>query len=468
MSNLVKTLDSCYIEQIYTGCLAEAAYYIESDGEAAIIDPMREIEPYLELANARGATIKYVFETHFHADFVSGHVDLARRTGAQIIYGPKAETAFEATIATDRQIFHLGRISFEVLHTPGHTPESSCYLLRDESAEPHAVFTGDTLFVGSVGRPDLAVKSDLTQEDLAGMLYDSLRNQLMPLPDHVLVCPAHGAGSACGKGMSQERYSTIGQQKLLNTALHPQSREEFISEITDGIMPPPQYFPKNAQINKQGYREIDQVVEQGTIPMSIDQVEAAIQDGALLLDTRKAADFCRGHIPGSMFVGLDGSFATWVGTLIEDLGQPIVLITDPGREAEAVIRLARVGYNQALGYVEGGVQQWKAHRGDLSELKSISTETYASLKKTSQIHSVDVRKPSEYRDGHVKGATGYPLDFFNQQENPLESGQSHYLYCRSGYRSVVAASLLMRQGYDGLVNVEGGFNAISQTDVPTE
>lgn len=460
------TQSSLYLEQMYTGCLAEAAYYIESRGEVAIIDPMRETEPYLKLAKARGATIKYIFETHFHADFVSGHVDLARKTGAQIIYGPEAQTSYESLIAEDGQEFQLGDVCLRVLHTPGHTPESTSYLLLNEEKNPYAVFTGDTMFIGEVGRPDLAIKSDLTQEDLAGMLYDSLRNKLMTLPDEVLVYPAHGAGSACGKNISQERFSTIGAQKQLNYALQPMDKETFIQKVTTGILPAPQYFAKAAALNKGGYDDIDTLLETRTRPMSVEAVQQAQKEGALILDTRSADAFGEAHIPEAMFIGLDGSFASWVGTLIEDLEQAIVVITDEGREREAVLRLARVGYQNALGYLEGGMQAWVDAGEVVASLPSISAEDLAGKYSSGNPTILDVRKPGEFQSNHVEKAVSYPLDFINAHLTDLDPNASYYVHCRSGFRSMIAASIMRRAGYADVINVSGGILALEKTDLP--
>ena len=462
----VKTQSGLYIEQMYTGCLAEAAYYIESNGEAAVIDPMRETAPYVEKAAERGARIKYVFETHFHADFVSGHVDLAARTGAQIVYGPTAQTDFDAIIAEDGQVFTIGDVQIRVLHTPGHTPESSCYLLKDEGGKDYAVFTGDTLFIGEVGRPDLAVKSDLSQHDLAGMLYDSLHDQLMTLADDVIVYPAHGAGSACGKNISSERWSTIGNQKQTNYALQPMDKDTFIQTVTHGIMPAPQYFSKNAQLNKRGYENIDQLLEERVRPLDVAAVKAAMAEGALLLDTRNEGRFSQSFIPGALFIGLDGSFASWVGTLIEDLKQPIVLVTEEGREEEAVLRLARVGYSNALGYLEGGVGAWQAAGETLDSITNMTAAELANLHAAGNPTIVDVRKPTEYQSEHVVDAMSFPLDFINQHLEDLDKSGTYYLHCLGGYRSMIAASILRQQGYRQLVNILGGWRAIQETSLP--
>jgi len=455
-----------YIEQMYTGCLAEAAYYIESNGEAAVIDPMRETGPYLEKAKARGARIKYVFETHFHADFVSGHVDLAKKTGAKIVYGPTAETGFNALIAKDGQVFHLGEVQIKVLHTPGHTMESSSYLLLDKAQKPHAVFTGDTLFIGEVGRPDLAVKSDLSKEDLAGLLHDSLHQKLMTLPDEVIVYPGHGAGSACGKNISEERFSTIGHQKQFNYALQPMSKKDFIKTVTEGILPPPQYFPKNAVLNKSGYEDLEEVLKREVRPLPVAAFEAAKKEGALVLDTRDPQVFCKGFIPGAINIGLDGSYAVWAGTLIEDLQQPIVLVTDPGREEEATLRLARVGYTGVRGFLEGGFAAWQKAGKPVDTISSVPAAEFAKIYQKQKPHVLDVRKPTEYESEHVKDAVSYPLDFINAHLKELAPTKTYYLHCRSGYRSMVAASILKRAGYNKVIDVGGGILALAETNIP--
>lgn len=464
----VSEKNSLYVEQMYTGCLAEAAYYVESKGEVAIIDPMRETEPYMQKAAERGAKIKYIFETHFHADFVSGHIDLAKRTGASIIYGPTAETAYDTITAKDGQEFKLGDLIFKVLHTPGHTPESSTYLLYDHKGKEYAAFTGDTLFIGEVGRPDLAQKSvSLTVEDLAGWLYDSLRNKIMTLPDHVIVYPAHGAGSACGKNISDERWSTIGEQKATNYALQPMSREEFIKTVSSGIMPPPQYFGKNAKLNKTGYVDIDEVLKNNTKSLNLEEVDKAIANGAIILDTRSKQAFSDAHIPNSLFIGLDGSFASWVGTLIENLEQPIVVITEKGREEEAILRLARVGYHNSLGYVEGGVESWRKDGRELANIKCISAEDFVHQYKQANATIVDVRKPGEYRAEHMVDAISYPLDFINQHLGDLDKSKTQFVHCATGFRSVIACSILQQKGYANLVNVEGGIKKAIELGVET-
>jgi hydroxyacylglutathione hydrolase len=452
-----------YIEQLYTGCLAEAAYYIESEGEAAIIDPLRETEPYIQKAAARNTRIKYIFETHFHADFVSGHVDLAKKTGAKIVFGPNAQTSYDAYSAKDGEVFEIGKIKIKVLHTPGHTLESSTFLLIDENDKNHCIFTGDTLFIGDVGRPDLAIGNGLTQEDLAGMLYDSLRSKIMPLEDDVIVYPAHGAGSACGKKMSDETFATLGQQKETNYALQDISREGFIKELTTGIMPAPQYFAKNAMLNKGGYESIDSAMQKGTKALSADEVEQLQSQGALVLDTRHQKEFCAGHIPNAWFIGLGGQFAVWAGTLIENLNQPIIIIADEGKAEEAVLRLARVGYDNCIGYLAGGVEAWKNAGKEVATLTSVEATTLSGEEKI-----VDARKPSEFEESHVKGAISYPLDFINSHLNQLNKDETYHIHCRSGYRSVIACSILQANGYKKLVDVAGGYLAIEKTGLPLE
>lgn len=449
-----------YIEQLYTTCLAEAAYYIESEGEAVIIDPLRETEPYIALAKQRNSKIKYVFETHFHADFVSGHIDLAKKVGASIVYGPQANTAYEVINATDGQEFKLGKITFRVLHTPGHTPESSCFLLLDENGKEHAVFTGDTLFVGDVGRPDL-LDGVMTREALASMLYDSLNKKIKTLPDSVVVYPAHGAGSACGKNIGKETFSTIGEQKKLNYALQDQSREEFIEKVTDGILPPPSYFFEDARINREGYTSIDSVMKQNSKPLNLKAFKEAVVAGALILDTRKPDDFETGYIPSSLSIGLSGQYAVWVGTLI-DIKQPLVLIAEDGKEEEAVLRLARVGYENVLGYLEGGVKTWD---GKLDTVRSIAAEDMASEMKTGKA-VIDVRRPGEWEASHVKGADFIPLGNFPDVLSKLEKQNSYLVHCAGGYRSMIAISIMRRQGFTGeLTNIYGGFGAIQKTDL---
>ncbi len=453
------------IEQLYTKCLAEAAYYIESNGEVAIIDPLRETDPYIKMAMDDGATIKYIFETHFHADFVSGHVDLANKTGASIVYGPTANPGFDAIIAKDNQEFRIGNVRLKVLHTPGHTQESSTFLLIDEEGNETAIFTGDTLFLGDVGRPDLAVKTDLTRNELAGMLFDSLRNKIMPLSDELTVYPAHGAGSACGKNMSSETVGKLGEQKETNYALRPDmTKEEFIKEVTDGILPPPQYFPKNAIMNKMGYGAYDAVLANGNHALNLDEFNEEIENGALVLDVRSQGEFIKGYIPNSLFIGLDGTFAMWVGALIEDLNQKLILIVPEGREEEAVKRLARVGYDNTIGYLKGGVATYKNAGNNLETITSVSSETLAKEYDGAAIS--DVRKPGEFEAEHVENATTLPLDYLNDNLTVLNKNKSYHIHCAGGYRSVIAISLLKKNGYTNLIDVAGGFAALSETAIP--
>ncbi|MBT8185726.1 MAG: MBL fold metallo-hydrolase [Eudoraea sp.] len=454
------------IEQIYTGCLAQGAYYIQSNGEAAIIDPLREIEPYLRRAKEDGVTIKYIFETHFHADFVSGHVTLSKATGAPIIYGPNANPSFDATIAKDGEEFKLGKITFKVLHTPGHTMESTTYLLRDEDGKDYAIFSGDTLFLGDVGRPDLAQKAaDMTKEDLAGILYDSLRTKIMPLNDEVIVYPAHGAGSACGKNMMKETVDTLGNQKKMNYALRvDMSREEFIEEVTEGLLPPPAYFPLNVKMNKEGYEDIAEVIKRGTTALSPDAFEVAANDtGAIVLDVRHQDDFVRGHVPRSIFIGLNGDFAPWVGALIADVQQAILLITPEGKEEETVTRLSRVGFDNTLGYLKGGFDAWKKAGKDIDAIKSISAGKLEQLATAQQPPIFDVRKESEYDAEHLDGAENTPLDDLNKYLATLPEEETFYMHCAGGYRSVIAASILKSRGIHNLVDIKGGFDALKNT-----
>jgi hydroxyacylglutathione hydrolase len=457
------------VEQIYTGCLAQGAYYIESNGEAAIVDPLREIKPYLEKAAKDGAKIKYVLETHFHADFVSGHVDLAKATGAEIVFGPNAQPSFAAHIATDGEELKLGNVTLKVLHTPGHTMESTTYLLKDETGIDYGLFTGDTLFIGDVGRPDLAVKSDLTEEQLAGHLYDSLRNKIMPLADDIIVFPAHGAGSACGKNMSKETTDLLGNQKKTNYALRADmTKKEFIQEVTAGLLPPPGYFPMNVKMNREGYANIEEVLQQGQQALSPEAFEAAANEtGALVLDTRKPEDFAKGFIPNAINIGLDGNFAPWVGALIPDVQQPILFVADEGREEEVVTRLARVGYDHAIGYLKGGFQSWTAAGKEVDKINSISADEFARrYARDNNLKVVDVRKPGEYQAEHVEKAQSAPLDYLNEHLAELPQEQVMYLHCAGGYRSMIAASILKARGFDNVVNVDGGFKAIAETAVP--
>lgn len=455
------------IEQIYTGCLAQGAYFISSNGEAAVIDPLREVAPYIEKATKANVKIKYVFETHFHADFVSGHIDLAEKTGAEIVYGPKANTGFKAHIAVDGEIFKLGDITIKVLHTPGHTMESSCYLLSDQNGKEIALFSGDTLFIGDVGRPDLAQNGDITRDDLAGILFDSLRSKIMTLPDDITVYPAHGAGSACGKSMSKETSDSLGNQKRFNYALRADmTKEEFIKEVTTGLTEPPQYFPANVKMNRDGYESIDDVLERGDHELSPQAFETkANQTGALILDTRKPDDFAKGFIPNSINIGIDGGFAPWVGALIPDLKQNILLVTDPGREEEVVTRLARVGYDYAIGYLNGGFDVWQKSGKEIDSITSLPAERFAKQYSEGNIKVVDVRKPDEFEAGHVHGAENIPLDTVNEGMSALSKKETIYVHCAGGYRSMIAASILKSRGFDDVVNIEGGFGAIQKTEV---
>lgn len=457
------------VEQIYTGCLAQGAYYILSDGEAAIIDPLREVGPYLEKAEKDGARIKYVLETHFHADFVSGHLDLADKTGAQIVYGPTAKPKFEAHIATDGEELKLGKVTIKVLHTPGHTLESATYLLKDENGKDYAIFSGDTLFLGDVGRPDLAQKAaHMTQEELAGLLYDSLRNKIMPLADELIVYPAHGAGSACGKNMMKETVDTLGNQKKVNYALRANmTRDEFVKEVTEGLLPPPSYFPENVRMNKEGYESIDTVLSKGTRALTPQEFEvAANETGAVVLDTRAARDFASGFIPNAINIGIDGSFAPWVGALIPGVEQPILVVTDEGREVEVVTRLARVGYDNTIGYLKGGIKSWIQADKEIDSIESISANEFAKRFKTQNIAVIDVRKESEFRAEHVEKAVNTPLDFLNDHLAEIPKEGDVYLYCAGGYRSMIAASILKARGWENIIDVDGGFKTIAETSVP--
>ncbi|MEL6193517.1 MAG: rhodanese-like domain-containing protein [Bacteroidota bacterium] len=458
------------IEQIYTGCLAQGAYYIESQGEVAIIDPLREVQPYIERAKKDGATIKYILETHFHADFVSGHVTLSQKTGAPIIYGPNANPSFDCIVAEDGQEFKVGELTIKVLHTPGHTMESTTYLLKDKNGKDHAIFSGDTLFLGDVGRPDLAQKAaDMTQEDLAGTLFDSLRNKIMPLADDVTVYPAHGAGSACGKNMMKETVDSLGNQKKMNYALRADmTKEEFIKEVTDGLLPPPAYFPLNVKLNKEGYESIDTILQKGSHALSPEEFElAANETGAVVLDVRHQKDFIAGHIPQSIFIGLHGSFAPWVGALIKDVQHPILLVVPEGKVEEAVTRLSRVGFDNTIGFLEGGFEAWNAAGKESDTLLSISAEKLAELKKgNASLPIVDVRKVTEFQAEHVDGAENYPLSFINDHLASMVNKDTFYVHCAGGYRSVIAASILKARGVHQVVDVAGGFKAMQQTDLP--
>ncbi|MBX2828970.1 MAG: MBL fold metallo-hydrolase [Flavobacteriaceae bacterium] len=459
-----------YVEQIYTGCLAQGAYYIESNGEVAIIDPLREVKPYIEKASRNNAKIKYIFETHFHADFVSGHLTLSKETGAPIVYGPLANPSFDATIAEDGQTFSLGDITITALHTPGHTMESTTYLLKDKNGNDYAIFTGDTLFLGDVGRPDLAQKAaSMTQEELAGTLFDSLRNKIMPLNDNVIVYPAHGAGSACGKNMMKETVDSLGNQKKINYALRADmSRDEFIEEVTEGLLPPPSYFPLNVKMNKEGYDHIDTIIERGTRALSPDEFEAVANEaGAIVLDVRHQSDFIKGHIPRSIFIGLDGGFAPWVGALIADVQQPILLIAPDGREEEAVTRLSRVGFDKTLGYLKGGYDAWQEVAKETDSLASIpASELENILSDNANAPVFDVRKESEYAGSHISHAKLTPLDFLNDHLSEFPEGDTFYVHCAGGYRSVIAASILKSRGIHNLVDIAGGFKDIKETSIP--
>ncbi|MEM9362967.1 MAG: MBL fold metallo-hydrolase [Bacteroidota bacterium] len=457
------------IEQIYTGCLAQGAYYIESLGEVAIIDPLREVTPYLERAKRDNARIKYIFETHFHADFVSGHVTLSKETGASIVYGPNANPSFEAITAQDGEEFQLGNITLVVLHTPGHTMESTTYLLRDENGKDHAIFSGDTLFLGDVGRPDLAQKAaSMTQEELAGTLFDSLRKKIMPLDDDVIVYPAHGAGSACGKNMMKETVDTLGNQKKMNYALRADmTRDEFIKEVTDGLLPPPQYFPLNVKMNKEGYDDIDEVLQRGTVALSPEAFEAAANEtGAVVLDVRHQDDFAKAHIPRSIFIGLNGSFAPWVGALIADVKQSILLIAPEGKEEETITRLSRVGFDGTIGYLKGGMGAWRQAGFEVDSVNSVDASTFA--KEFDQDSLVfDFRKEPEFNAQHVTDAKLTPLDFINDHLAEYPSEKTFYIHCAGGYRSMIAASILKSRGIHNLIDIAGGFGTISKTGVPT-
>lgn len=459
-----------YIEQLYTNCLAEAAYYIESDGEAAIIDPLRETSPYIELAKKRNAKIKYVFETHFHADFVSGHIDLARETGAIIVFGPTAEAGYDILVAEDNEEFILGSVKLKVLHTPGHTMESSCFLLKDEKGRDHAVFTGDTLFVGDVGRPDLAVKSDLTKEDLAGLLYYSLNTKIKTLADDVIVYPAHGAGSACGKNIGKETFSTIGHQKKYNYALQAMSKKEFLGAVTDGLADTPNYFFMDAMLNKKGYPRIDQLMKKNTVALSNAEFSKEIEKGALILDTRDADDFEKGFIPGAINIGLNGQYAPWVGAILE-ANKPLVLITEEGKENEAVLRLARVGYENVSGYLKGGILAWKNAGKPMETIEGINPiEFIKTISLDNKI--IDVRNPGEWETGIIDGARLISLNNLEKELSLLDRSQLYYIHCAGGYRSMMASSLMKKHGFTKITNVRGGINKLKeaglQLSLPTK
>ena len=455
------------IEQIYTGCLAQGAYYIESNGEVAIIDPLREVQSYIDRAEKNGTKIKYIFETHFHADFVSGHVTLADKTGATIVYGPTATTKFDSYTAKDNEEFKVGDITIVALHTPGHTMESTSYLLKDKEGNNHAVFSGDTLFLGDVGRPDLAQKAaNMTQEDLAGLLFDSLRTKIMPLADDVVVYPAHGAGSACGKNLSKETVGTIGDQKKTNYALRADmTKEEFVKEVTDGLLPPPAYFPLNVQMNKEGYKSIDEVVKSGSRALSISEFELiANETDAIILDVRHQSEFIKGFIPQSIFIGLGGTFAPWVGALIKDVTQPLLLVTPVGEEETTITRLSRVGFDNVLGFLDGSFASWKESGKEVDTLRSVSAETLEEAINNNQ-PVFDARKPGEYANEHIVDAPSTPLDFLNDHISEFPTDKDFYIHCAGGYRSVIAASILKSRGFHNVIDVAGGYGAIKNTNI---
>jgi glyoxylase-like metal-dependent hydrolase (beta-lactamase superfamily II)/rhodanese-related sulfurtransferase len=457
------------IEQIYTGCIAQAAYYLESNGEAAIFDPLREVQPYLDRAAKDNATIKYIFETHFHADFVSGHLDLAQKSGGKIVYGPTAEPAFEAIIAEDHQVFKVGQYTITAIHTPGHTLESTCYLLTDENGKTHGIITGDTLFIGDVGRPDLAqaLTEELTQEKLASYLFDSLRNKIMPLSDDLIVYPSHGAGSACGKNMSKETTDTLGNQKRTNYALRADmTKEEFIKELLDGLGTPPAYFPQNVMLNIKGYQSLEAVMQNSNVALSPKEFETiANQDDVIVLDVRHETDFVKAHIPNSIFIGIQGNFAPWVGSLLRDVNQKLLLITPEGKEEETITRLSRVGFDHVLGYLRGGISAWQQAGFETDSIASVSPETFAERLHPDSL-VVDARKPSEYEAEHVENAVNIPLDTINENFQSVPREKEFFLHCAGGYRSVIMASILKSRGIHNLINVEKGMNGIKQTQVP--
>jgi hydroxyacylglutathione hydrolase len=457
------------IEQIYTGCLAQGAYYITSNGEAAIIDPLREVQPYLDRLKRDNVKLKYIFETHFHADFVSGHLDLSKKTGAPIIYGPTAQPGFESIVALDGQEFTLGNIKIKALHTPGHTMESTSYLLIDENGKEHAVFSGDTLFIGDVGRPDLAQKAaSMTQEQLAAILYQSLRTKIMTLPDDVIVYPAHGAGSACGKNMSKETVSTIGNQKQNNYALRANMTEaEFVTEVTEGLLPPPAYFGMNVAMNKKGYESFETVLSNGMKAIPVEEFEALAEEtGALILDTRKNAEFYNEFIPQSINIGIDGDFAPWVGALIADVRQPILIVSENGAEKETVTRLSRVGFDNLIGHLEGGFEAWKEAEKEMDHINRITAESFANELKTGESKIIDIRKETEYSAEHVEEAYSKPLAYINDWIKEIDPKEHFYIHCAGGYRSMIAASILQARGFRNFSEIAGGFNAIAKTNAP--
>ena len=450
------------IEQIYTACLSQGSYYISSENEAIIIDPLRETQQYLDKANKDKAKIKYVFETHFHADFVSGHIDLARKTGAKIVYGPNADTDYPVYNAKDSEIFSVGKISIKVLHTPGHTPESTCYLLTDENGKNNAIFTGDTLFIGDVGRPDLATSSNITSEDLAGILFDSLRNKIMPLDDEIIVYPAHGAGSSCGKNLSKETFSTLGIQKKTNYALREDmTKKEFVKELLDGMPLPPKYFKDNAMMNKLGYNSFEDVIEQGNKSLEIDEFKNfLLNPEIILLDVRHQKDFMNKHIPNSIFIGLNGSFAPWVGSIIEDTNKKILLITPEGKEVETLTRLSRVGFDSCLGFLNGGINEWENQGNPISSIETIKSKDFVDILKLNKINILDVRSKSEFDNKHIEGAINFPLNSLQEMSKEIKYEDKLYVHCAGGYRSVIAISILMKLGFKAMTNITEGFNEI--------
>jgi hydroxyacylglutathione hydrolase len=456
------------IEQIYTGCLAQGAYYITSNGEAAIIDPLRETQPYMDRLAKDGVKLKYIFETHFHADFVSGHVDLSKKTDAKIVYGPNAVCEFEAISAKDNEEFKIGNVTIKVLHTPGHTMESTTYLLIDENGKDHCIFSGDTLFLGDVGRPDLAQKAaSMTMEGLAGLLYESLNNKIMPLADDVIVYPAHGAGSACGKNMMKETVDTLGNQKKMNYALNQPNKESFIAAVLDGLTPPPSYFGMNVAMNKKGYDTFENVLNNGMRALEASAFEAAAEEtNALILDTRSAAEFCKAYVPQSINIGINGDFAPWVGAMIADVKTPILLVTDAGKEEEAVTRMARVGFDNQIGHLKGGIEAWMAAGKEVDQVNRISAVQFASEVKIGESKVIDVRKETEYAAEHLDEAYSKPLAYINDWIKDINPAEHFYMHCQGGYRSMIAASILQARGYRNFTEVEGGFAAIAKTDLP--
>ena len=450
------------IEQIYTACLSQGSYYISSENEAIIIDPLRETQQYIDKANKDKAKIKYVFETHFHADFVSGHIDLARKTGAKIVYGPNADTDYPVYNAKDSEIFSVGKISIKVLHTPGHTPESTCYLLTDENGKNNAIFTGDTLFIGDVGRPDLATSSNITSEDLAGILFDSLRNKIMPLDDEIIIYPAHGAGSSCGKNLSKETFSTLGNQKKTNYALREDmTKKEFVKELLDGMPLPPKYFKDNAMMNKLGYNSFEDVIEQGNKSLEIDEFKNfLLNPEIILLDVRHQKDFMNKHIPNSIFIGLNGSFAPWVGSIIEDTNKKILLITPEGKEVETLTRLSRVGFDNCLGFLNGGINEWENQGNPISSIETIKSKDFVDILKLNKINILDVRSKSEFDNKHIEGAINFPLNSLQEMYKEIKYEDKLYVHCAGGYRSVIAISILMKLGFKAMTNITEGFNEI--------